>query len=155
MDPMAKAPTKSRTTKPAKKAPAEVRDAAGELNLAVTNLLDGLDHPLREEIEVVRRDILGLSSTSVPVYEGVKWNSASFRTGEYFATVHLRSTTSVAIVLHAGATAKCKRIEVDDPAGLLTRLAPDRCMLTLGAGPTFRANRAAMRAIVRAWIGRL
>lgn len=151
MDRMAKAPSKSRATK----SPSQVGGVAGELDGAVTGLLDGLNHPLREEIELARRDILGLSSERVPVYEGVKWNSASFRTGEYFATVHLRNTTSVAIVLHAGAKAKGKRIEVDDPAGLVTRLAADRCMLTLGAGASFRANRPAVRAIVKAWIGQL
>lgn len=54
---------------------------------SATDLLDGLDHPLKPEIEAVRKAIL---SAGASISDGVKWNSLSFRTTEWFATVNLR-----------------------------------------------------------------
>jgi hypothetical protein len=41
---------------------------------------------------------------------------------------------------------------IADPSGLMTWLAKDRCMITLGKGKDIAANRAAFEAIVRAWV---
>lgn len=58
-------------------------------------------------------------------------------------------------MLHTGAKAKATAgtgIKVADPAGLITWLAKNRCLVTLGAGKTFDANKRAFVAIVREWI---
>jgi hypothetical protein len=74
------------------------------------------------------------------VVEGIKWSAPSFRLADDFATFHLRSTEEVALILHTGAKKKVLTVPMDlnDPEGLIERLAPDRCMVRLGAGKTLR-----------------
>lgn len=110
-----------------------------------------LDHPLRADIEVVRKAILGAHKA---VSDGVKWNSLSFRTTEWFATVNLRSRDRVQLVLHLGAKAG-KAADTDaipDPKGLLEWKGKDRAIAMLGAGPKLKANLPALKAIIRAWL---
>src|SRR5262249_41248554 len=98
---------------------------------AVDAFLRDLDHPLKKEIEAVRRIILGVSAE---IREGIKWNAPSFRTTDYFATVNLRAKDGEArvwLILHTGAKKKeaaTTGLKITDPAGLLEWLAKDRCL---------------------------
>lgn len=126
--------------------PSAQRDAA------VTAYLRELEHPLKKEIEAVRRIILGVRRT---ICEAIKWNAPSFRTEkDYFATFNLRARESVQLILHLGAKVRLdqKPLKIADRGGLLKWLGNDRALVTLGAGRDIRANRAAFEAIVRAWI---
>lgn len=121
----------------------------------VVAFLRELDHPLKREIEAVRRIILGVSPE---IHEGIKWNGPSFRTADYFATVNLRAKDRVQVILHKGAKVKdnsTPQVRVADPAGLIKWLAADRCLVTLGAGKEIDANRPALERIVREWIRQL
>lgn len=123
-----------------------------KLDVAVSALLRDHQHPLAREIDTVRRTLLGVDPA---IAEAVKWNTASYRTTDFFAAVHLRSTDEVQLVFHTGAKKKATAktgIEIEDPAGLGRWLAKDRCLVTLGAGPELRARRAAFEAFVREWI---
>ncbi len=123
-----------------------------ELVKARLTEIAALAHPLRKEIDVARRAILGVSPT---IREGIKWNAPSFRTeSEYFATVNLRSRGDLQLVFHLGAKTRAnpKAFPIPDPKGLVTWLAKDRALVTLGHGRMVAANRAAFAAIVRAWI---
>jgi hypothetical protein len=115
---------------------------------AVTALLDGIDHPQRAEIDAVRKTI---RSADGAISEGVKWNSPSFRTTEWFATVNLRSKEQLQVILHLGAKVRAgqKRPAIEDPNGLLKWLGDDRAMATLSDKA---ADRNALAAIVRQWI---
>jgi len=53
----------------------------------VSELMRQLEHPLKPEIEAVRRIILGADAQ---IREGIKWNAPSFYINEYFATVNVR-----------------------------------------------------------------
>lgn len=110
-----------------------------------------LKHPLKTEIEAVRKIILGSSGA---IAEAIKWKSPSFRTTEFFATVNLRSVDRVQLIFHRGAKVRkdLKTLEIADPAGLLKWLANDRAIVTLGAGQEIAANADALRAIVGEWI---
>ena len=122
---------------------------------AVTALIAALDHPLKKEIAAAR---LALLAAEEGVSEGVKWNAPSFAAkGDYFATIHLRAADELKLIFHAGAKAKGKKLKgkVADPAGLLTWLAEDRAMASLGVGAAFRANAPALAALARAWIAAL
>lgn len=121
------------------------------MNAGVEAFLADLDHPLKAEIAAVRADILGLDSS---IGEGIKWKAPTFRTTDDFATVNLRSTDSLQLILHLGAKVRPDQAEmaVDDPVGLLKRLGKDRCMATLGKGAAFEANREAFAAVLRRWI---
>jgi len=118
----------------------------------VEEFLKRLDHPLKREIISVRQLILKVDPS---ISEGIKWNAPSFRTIEYFATVNLRSTDTLQLILHLGAKAR-KDIKsqpnIDDPAGLLRWLAKDRCMATLGVKKVYTANSKAFANIIKQWI---
>jgi hypothetical protein len=139
---------------PAKKR-ASIKKAGGSKDdAAVAEFLRDLDHPLKKEIEDVRRIILGVSPA---IGEGIKWNSLSFRTTEYFATVFLRSTDRVQLIFHLGAKAKdnSKKLKIADPAGLIKWLSTDRGLVTVGAPEEIAVNRGALESIVWEWIRHL
>lgn len=144
---------RARPSKPAK-APRRKRSPSpgARLDPAVSALLRDLKHPLEREIATIRRVILAVDPA---IAEAVKWNTASYRTTDFFAAVNLRSRDSLQLVFHTGAKRKATAktgIPLDDPAGLCRWLAKDRCLVTLGAGPELRTRRAAFEALVRAWI---
>jgi len=106
---------------------------------------------LKSDIESARKIILGVSPK---ISEGLKWNSLSFRTTEWFATLNWRCRDAVQFVFHLGAKVRdnTNDLKIADPAGLIKWLAKDRCLVTVGAGKEFQSNRAALKSIVRAWI---
>jgi hypothetical protein len=130
--------------------------AAGDLQMdaEVADFLRALDHPLKPEIELVRKLILDVSPE---IREGIKWNAPSFRTSDSFATFNLRARDGeqrVWIILHLGSkphsgTAKGK---IKDPTGLLEWLADDRCVVKFKDAQDIKAKRAALQKIVREWI---
>ncbi len=126
------------------------KPAAKEID--VKTFLDELDHPLKREIVAVRKAIL---KTDKSISEGIKWNAPSFRTTEYFATVNLRNTDALQLILHLGAKARKdvkSQLAIDDPKTLLKWLAKDRAMVTLGAGKEFTSNSKALAKIIKQWI---
>lgn len=139
-DPEAKAAAKKT---PAKKKPA--------VEPSLDAFLAALDHPLKADIEAVRKTVLGADKA---IGEGVKWNSLSFKTTEWFATVNLRSTDSVQVVMHLGAKVgkEAAPDEIPDPKRLLKWLGKDRALVTLGKDAALKGNQAAFKAIVKAWI---
>jgi hypothetical protein len=122
---------------------------------SVDSFLDELDHPLKQAIQAVRSAIVGVSDT---IEEGIKWNSPSFRTSDWFATVNLRcrgGEERVWLILHTGAKTKAGAKGtsiVDDPAGLLEWLGPDRAMIKFTDLADVRAKRKALEGIVRQWV---
>lgn len=149
---------KNSATKPAKKAPtkpiaAPKRPAASAAPANdVAALIAAMPRPQRDAI-VALRDIILTADASIA--EGIKWNSPSFRTTEYFATMNHRPGKGLMVVLHLGAkvrdTAKTG-IAVDDPTGLLQWLAKDRAVLTFPDLPAVQAKREAFAALIRSWI---
>lgn len=119
--------------------------------------LERFDDAQRPTIEALRALILGVDRA---VEEGIKWNSPSFRTTEWFATVNLRTKSEagragspVALILHLGAKKRGGAVsEIDDPDALLEWLGADRAMLTFGSAVDVRRRAAALRKILRAWL---
>lgn len=139
---MAVAKKAARKKAATQKAPASVDEAGA--------FMTALDHPLKKDIEAVRKLILGVSPK---IADGVKWNSLSFRHTDWFATVNLRSKDVIQLVLHTGAKAKDNpKLVIADSNGLLVWLAKDRALATLGAGKTLKANAKAFTAIIKTWI---
>ena len=124
---------------------------------AVIAFLAELDHPLKPEIEAVRQIILDVSPE---IREGIKWNSPSFRTTDFSATLNLRAKDGkdrVWLILHRGAKVKdnSKDLQIADPAGLLEWLAKDRSLVTFADAKDIKAKKAALQTIVRDWIGQM
>jgi hypothetical protein len=116
----------------------------------VDELLAGLGHPRRADIEELRGIVL---SASDGIGEEVKWNSPSFHTGEHFATMRLNGKVPLQLILHLGARkAALHPGAIQDPEGLLRWLGPDRaCVDFLLPGDVGR-RADALRAIVRQWV---
>jgi hypothetical protein len=124
------------------KAPASKNEAGA--------FMAALEHPLKADIETVRKLILCVNPA---ISDGVKWNSLSFRRTDWFATVHLRSRDAVQVVLHTGVKAKDNPdFDIPDPNGLIRWLAKDRALVTLGSGKTLKANATAFKGVVKAWV---
>lgn len=147
----------AKTVKPAGKKSATEKPKAARRKAPSRSLPDdasaflaALDHPLKADIEAVRKLVL---AASPEIAEGVKWNSLSFRHTDWFATVNLRSKDVIQLVMHTGAKAKDNPdFDIPDENGLLLWLAKDRALVTLGSGKALKANAKAFTVIVKAWI---
>lgn len=125
-----------------------VRDASGANE--VDEFMRKLDHPLKAELKAVRTIILG---TSPEISEGIKWNSPSFRTKEYFATINIRKD-EVLVILHLGAKVKDNStagLTISDPNGLLEWLAKDRAAVKFRDMKVIKSSRTAFENVVRQW----
>ena len=139
----------------ARKRVARSEPGSSQTDPAVIEFLRTLNPPLKPVLEAVRKIILGANPD---IREGIKWNSPSFRTTDYFATINVHAKDRVRLILHMGAKVKdnsTKGMQIADPAGLLEWLAKERCLVTLGDGKDVQAKRAALQAIVREWIRQL
>jgi len=117
---------------------------------SVEELLTGLEHPLRTDIEELRGVVLSASDN---IGEEVKWNSPSFYTGDHFATMRLNGKVPLQLILHLGAKkAALPSGAVQDPDGLLKWLGPDRACIDLSAPGDVGRRTDALRAILRQWV---
>jgi hypothetical protein len=129
-----------------------------------TALLDAHKHPLRKELDLLRTIILAADESIV---EGVKWNTASFRTNSrntagWFATLNgPKHVKEPMIILHAGAKAKGivvkDRIPASaaggtDPQGLIKWLGNDRGQIIFTDAADIKVKEKALQAIVKTWI---
>ena len=128
------------------------RSASGAAGDDVPAFLDALEHPFKREVVALRAIIL---EADPAIAEGIKWNVPSFRTTEYFATMHLRMKDGVGVILHFGAkktAASLSGVEIADPSSLLEWLAKDRAMVSFRDVQDIEDKQAAFSALLRAWI---
>jgi hypothetical protein len=122
---------------------------AADSTKAVDEFMAQLDHPLKKEIELIRRLILEADPS---IAEGIKWNSPSFRTTEYFATTHLRLERGVGVILHLGAKARAINVSVADPSSLLRWLGKDRAIVEFSDLRDIKNKKPAFEDVLRQWI---
>jgi len=119
---------------------------------AVDEFMAELKHPCRAEIQALRKLIVAVDPS---VAEGIKWNSPSYRTGQYFATTNLRAKSGVGLILHLGAKVRelpAGGVRIDDPGKLLKWLGKDRAMVEFADMKDVKAKGAALQALLRQWI---
>ncbi|QQR86323.1 MAG: DUF1801 domain-containing protein [Flavobacteriales bacterium] len=119
---------------------------------AVHALLDANQHPLRKEIDQLRTIILGADKS---IEEGVKWNAASFKTADWFATLNgPKQLKEPMLILHAGAKAKgiVLKDRIPDPEGLIKWLGNDRGQVIFKDASDIKAKQKALQTIISAWI---
>lgn len=122
---------------------------------AVTALLDDHQHPLRDAMDLLRGIVL---DADPHIEEGVKWNTASFRTTEWFATLNgPKQVKEPMIVLHAGAKAKGRKLNemIEDPTGMVTWLGADRGMITFSLVADIEERRVDLQDLIRTWIAHI
>ena len=128
------------------------RLAAADTAEAVDAFMASLKHPFKAEIESIRGTILGAAPG---IHEGIKWNSPSFRTTEYFATVNLREKAGIGLILHLGAKVKklpAGGVAIADPGKLLKWLGKDRAMVVFKDKNDLKAKKAGFAKIIRQWV---
>src|SRR5262245_48132423 len=134
---------------PSKKKPGTAtHKTAADSTEAVDEFMRTLDHPFKKEIAAIRVSVLSVDQS---IAEGIKWNSPSFRTTEYFATTNLREKNGVGLILHLGAKVRDlpDGVAIDDPKQLLKWLAKDRAMVVFDDLADFNRKKAAFERIVR------
>src|SRR6185436_6430541 len=118
----------------------------------VATFLESLEHPFKQEILALRQIILGADPS---IAEGIKWNTPSFHTSEYFATLHLRAKNGVQVILHLGAKTRDNStagVKIADPEALLEWLAKDRASAKFRDLKDIAAKRSAFAHVIRQWI---
>src|SRR5262245_14874732 len=137
---------------PSKKSKPASHKTTADSTAAVDEFMRTLDHPFKKEIEAIRKSVLGVDKT---IAEGIKWNSPSFRTSEYFATTNLREKKGIGLILHLGAKVRdlpAGGVAIDDPAQLLKWLGKDRAMIVFEGATDFKGKKSAFERIIRQWI---
>ncbi|MFD0737726.1 DUF1801 domain-containing protein [Lysobacter koreensis] len=117
---------------------------------SVDQFLAGLEHPFKADVEALRQVIL---SAAEGIGEEVKWNAPSFCTGEHFATMRLPGKVPLQLILHLGAKKReLPPYAIEDPAGLLVWLGPDRACVNFAGPGDVRTRASALRAVLRQWV---
>lgn len=138
---------------PRPSSPAKRSKSRGEHDdpAAVDALVATLPPARQDVVNAIRKAIL---SAGRNITEGVKWNSASFYRDGWFATVNARDPSAARVILHAGAKSAASADfarTIDDPAGLLKWLGPDRAMVAFATAADVAARRRAFVAVARQW----
>jgi hypothetical protein len=97
----------------------------------VERFMEGLDHPLKEEIGRLREAILDSNDR---ITEHIKWKAPSFRyAGEDRVTFRLHPAERSQLVFHRGAKVKDDAAEFafEDDTGLLQWVAQDRAVVAM------------------------
>jgi hypothetical protein len=134
----------------AKKKKAASKTDSADTSAAVDAFMSTLKHPHKTTVEALRKIIC---SADPSIEEGIKWNSPSFRTHEYFATTNLRAKEGIGVILHFGAKVRdVSSVKIKDPDGVLTWLAKDRAIVNFAGADDMRTRKPAFQAVVRQWI---
>ncbi|MET3699571.1 uncharacterized protein DUF1801 [Bacillus oleivorans] len=119
----------------------------------VTEFMENLDHPLKEEIDAVRKIIL---STNGQITEQIKWNAPSFCfNNEDRITFNLHGKGMFKLIFHCGAKVKDRAdkepLFVDD-TGILEWVSGDRAIVKITDNNDVKAKEAKLRDVVTKWL---
>ena len=121
-------------------------------NQDVTVFLDGLNHPFRKEIEVLRTILLSVDEELV---EGIKWNGPNYSIrGEDRITMRIHPPTQVQLIFHRGAKVKVqpeKRL-LDNDDDFLTWKENDRAIASFHSLEQIEKDRSKLKDIASMWI---
>jgi len=116
----------------------------------VVEFMNNLEHPLKEEIEEVRKIIL---STDDKITEHIKWNAPSFcYEGEDRVTFNLHGKGFIRLVFHCVAKVKDRKTSeslIVDTSGILEWKAADRAMMKFN---DVKAKEEKLREVIRKWL---
>ncbi|WP_338452689.1 DUF1801 domain-containing protein [Niallia oryzisoli] len=119
----------------------------------VAEFISNLEHPLKEEIAMVRKIIL---STDKKITEHIKWNAPSFcYEGEDRITFNLHGKGFFRLVFHCGAKVKDRNTNeqlIIDTSGLLEWKAVDRAMMKFTDKKDINAKEEKLKEIITKWL---
>ena len=123
-----------------------------ELNKEVTEFLDSLDHPLRNEIDFLRNIIMG---TGKDLNEGIKWNGPNYSIGnEDRITMRINPHKQIQVILHRGAKIKEKLNErlLKEDYSILAWKENDRAVATFKSIDEIELNIKIIKEIIVKWV---
>jgi len=110
----------------------------------------GLEHPMKSEIEAVRRIVL---ESGEGITERIKWNAPSFcSNGDDRVTMNLRGKGYFLLIFHRGAKTRRDRFEFRDETGLLEWAAADRATLKIAGMEDVENKRELLARAVSEWM---
>lgn len=123
------------------------------LNSDVTDLLDKLKHPFREEIEQLRKCIL---SANTALTENIKWNGPNYCL-EKADRITMRvqpPTKQVQLIFHRGASkqAQPKDKLISNKSKMLVWKENDRAIITFKSMQDIENGKTELTTIVNEWI---
>jgi hypothetical protein len=125
---------------------------ATKLNQEVSTFLNELNHPLREEIELLRNIILNSNKT---LTENIKWNAPNYAVGENDrVTLKINPPKNILIILHRGAKVQAMPTQklVDYTCKVLSWKTNDRAIITLNNKQDIITYQNDVVTIVNLWL---
>ena len=122
------------------------------LNSEVTNLLDTLNPPFRNEIEQLRLLILSADSG---ITENIKWNGPNYCfDNEDRISMRVQAPKQVQLIFHRGAKVKEQPKDklIKDESGILAWKENDRAVASFKNMAEIQSRKDDLTAIVRDWI---
>jgi hypothetical protein len=125
-----------------------------KLNIEVTNFLDVLNHPFRNEIEQLRIYIL---TANVELTENIKWNGPNYcLNNEDRITMRIQPTTTkqIQVIFHCGAKVQEQPKEKLIPQNFenLTWKTNDRAVATYKNMQDIEDGKSDLTKIINEWI---
>ncbi len=122
------------------------------MNPEVTKFLDELNHPLRDEIEQLRKIILSAKSS---IEENIKWNGPNYTfNGEDRITMKIQPPKNVQLIFHRGAKVmempKEKLLKED--FGILNWKGNDRAVATFVIMEEIVSTKESLQKIIEEWV---
>ncbi|MEO8796041.1 MAG: DUF1801 domain-containing protein [Daejeonella sp.] len=121
-------------------------------NPEVSLFLDQLKHPLREEIEILRDEILRANSL---ISENIKWNGPNYSVhGTDCISMKIQPPKQIQLIFHRGAKVKEMPSEklIDDPTKWLVFKTNDRAVLSFSGKDDLLAKKDHLKPLINDWI---
>lgn len=123
------------------------------LNPSVSNFLDSLDHPFREEIDFLRSIIL---DPEIGIEENIKWNGPNYSIqNKDRITMRIHPPKKqVQLILHQGAKKQEQPTSrlIEHPSKLLVWKENDRAIVTFKSRSEIEDQKAELTQIIKEWI---
>lgn len=122
------------------------------LSEEVTTFLDNLEHPLRNEIDYLRKVIL---SSEHELTEGIKWNGPNYsHDNEDRITIRIQPPKQLQVIFHRGAKVKKQPEDrlLEGKYSILVWKENDRAIATFKRMDDIEQNADKLREIVNQWI---
>jgi len=127
----------------------KVKESSGR---EVIEFLDKLEHPLKREIEEIRKIIL---NSNKRITEHIKWNAPSFCIeNEDRVTMKLYPEKNIQLIFHRGAKVKAQPKEklISGHSSFLKWPANDRAVATFANMGEIKLNEKVLSEIINEWI---
>lgn len=119
----------------------------------VLDFMDNLEHPLKGEIEEVRKIII---SSSYTLSEHIKWNAPSYHIeGEDRITFNLHGKGFFRLIFHCGSKVK-ENVDIqhliDDTTGILEWVTSDRAIVKFTSMRDVNAKEQELKKVITKWL---